>query len=79
MVSANTASKQVLSCFKEGANDYIKKPFSQTDLLMRIRTHMNTAERCIAELHVRTPTVAFAGAVPPLVLVSLSNLGRRVS
>jgi DNA-binding response OmpR family regulator len=69
----------MLACFKEGANDFIKKPFRQADLLMRILMHMNTAERCIAELHVRVPNAAFVGAVPRQLLVSLYRYTPRTS
>lgn len=69
MVSANTSTKQVLSGLKEGANDYIKKPFHQSELMMRIAAHIGTCDRFQTELHVRAPFPDFSGAAPVAVLV----------
>ena len=38
MLSAKTLEKDVLYAFELGASDYIKKPFSPTELIARIET-----------------------------------------
>ena len=74
MVSANTSTKQVLAGLKEGANDYIKKPFHQSELTMRIAAHIMTGDRFQSELHVRAPCAEFAGSVPNSISVRLASI-----
>jgi DNA-binding response OmpR family regulator len=58
MVSANSAASDVLHGLEYGANDYIRKPFHQEELLLRVQGHIQTTRLAEVEAEIRLPTAA---------------------
>jgi len=49
MLTAKNRIEDLAEGFKSGANDYIVKPFIKTELMARIETHINLAEKAKAD------------------------------
>jgi len=49
MLTAKNMEDDLVKGFKSGANDYITKPFSKDELLLRVRAHIDISEKVRAE------------------------------
>jgi DNA-binding response OmpR family regulator len=61
MLTAKGAEEDIVTGFKSGADDYISKPFSLRELMLRIEALLRRLGRCDPEAQIRCQGILFDG------------------
>ncbi|MEG4292729.1 hypothetical protein Q5692_28910 [Microcoleus sp. C2C3] len=48
VVMPRTDQQELLSALESGASEYVTKPFSFSDLLLRVRSHLEDKASCVS-------------------------------